>query len=218
MKREIFLVTHLSPSCPILFRISHSFIPFPSFIHSLTHSFGFPPSLHLAFFQSSFVIARSILSTSLLFLLLWRWRGCEKNSWKHNEISLPFAISFGFHMVEIVSRICVCVCVCNECRSWWPKEYECECEFVCVVHTHMWVAGLEDVWTCSRCHYRTTNNLKLILERIIFEQQQRPQHRWRRLRLRRREQLHTFHYSTLLHRKFVRVSVSVANHFRLNCI
>lgn len=129
MKREIFLVTHLSPSP------SHFLIPFPSFIHSLTHSAGLRPSIPFSFNLSLLLRAQYSL-LFYFFLLLWRWRGCEKNSWKHNEISLPFAISFGFHMVEIVSRICVCLW--NKCRrgwaSWWPKEYEyeSECVYVCI--------------------------------------------------------------------------------------
>lgn len=134
-------------------------IPLPSFIHSLTHSFGFPPFFNLppSRFLSIFLCycALNIPCVSTFSLLLWRWRGCEKNSWKHNEISLPFAISFGFHMVEIVSRICE-TSVEGDVRVGGQRSVSVSvyvCRHACELRE------LEDVWTCSRCHYRTANNL-----------------------------------------------------------
>lgn len=212
MKREIFLLLISHPH-PLAFSLPHP----TAIIHSLTHSLirlpSIPPSLHLGFFQSFFVIARSIFSTSLLFPLLWRWRGCEKNSWKHNEISLPFAISFGFHMVEIVSRICVCVFVKRVWKeegwvsgrrsmrvSWWPKEYEGEC--VCMFGgTHVgW-------WMCEHVAAAIT-----VLQTISSSF-------WSGSYLSISNYIHfTTRYSSVSLCVCVFVSVSVVNDFRLNCI
>lgn len=92
MKREIFLlVTHLSSL--ILFSLPRH------------HT-------HCAVRSTSSVPIPSLTLARELFKFCER---CERNSWKHNEISLPFAISFGFHMVEIVSRMCCCECGTSKC-------------------------------------------------------------------------------------------------------
>lgn len=102
-----------------------------SFLLAITHSlirFHFVP---LSLLVSIFLCycALNILHLCSQFGSRWRWRGCKKNSWKHNEISLPFAISFGFHMVEIVSRLCVW----NEWkRGWVDGEWEVEKVWVSV--------------------------------------------------------------------------------------